>query len=46
MMGTIVLSSMSSSARDVRFGSPPGIGLLMKWMICALSFGAPVVEGG
>ena len=35
MIGTIALSSMSSSARDVRFGRPPGIGLLMKWMTCA-----------
>ena len=36
MIGTIVSSSMSSSARDVRFGRPPGIGLLMKWITCGL----------
>ena len=46
MIGTIASSSMSSSARDVRFGSPPGIGLLMKWMTCALSGGVPTVAGG
>ena len=40
MIGTMVSSSMSSSARDVRFGSPPGIGLLMKWITCAFSGGA------
>ena len=37
MIGTIASSSMSSSAREVRFGSPPGIGLLMKWITCAFS---------
>ena len=46
MIGTIASSSMSSSARDVRLGSPPGIGLLMKWMTCAASAGAPTVAGG
>jgi len=34
--GTMRLSSISSSAREVFFGNPPGIGLLMKWMTCAL----------
>ena len=36
MIGTIGRSSMSSSARAVRFGKPPGIGLLMKWITCAI----------
>ncbi len=46
MIGTIASSSMSSSARDVRFGRPPGIGLLMKWITCAFSAGLPTVAGG
>ena len=46
MIGTIASSSMSSSAREVRFGSPPGIGLLMKWMTCAFTAGLPAVGGG
>ena len=46
MMGTIASSSMSSSARAVRLGSPPGIGLLMKWITCDFSAVLPVVAGG
>ena len=37
---------MSSSAREVRLGSPPGIGLLMKWMTWALIGALPSVAGG
>ena len=37
---------MSSSARAVRFGSPPGIGLLMKCTTCAFSGARPSVAGG
>ena len=37
---------MSSSARAVRFGRPPGIFLLMKWITCSLSGGVPSVDGG
>ena len=32
---------MSSSAREVLFGRPPGIGLLMKWITCAFIGGLP-----
>jgi hypothetical protein len=46
MIGTTASSSMSSSAREVRFGSLPGIGLLMKWMTCALIEALPTVAGG
>ena len=46
MMGTMRSSSTSSSARAVRLGSPPGIGLLMKWITCDFTVGAPVVDGG
>ena len=35
------LSSMSSNAREVFFGRPPGIGLLMMWITCALIDGLP-----
>ena len=37
---------MSSSARAVRFGRPPGIFLLMKWMTCSLIGALPTVAGG
>ena len=37
---------MSSSARAVFFGRPPGIFLLMKWITCSFSGGVPCVEGG
>ncbi len=38
---------MSSSARAVFFGSPPGIFLLTKWITCSVIFGRPpVVAGG
>src|SRR4051812_19071802 len=38
---------MSSSARAVFFGRPPGSFLLMKWMTCSFIFGGPPsVEGG
>src|SRR5690606_40078396 len=46
MMGTIVLSSMSSSARAVFLGRLPGIFLLMKWITCSRTGGLPVVGGG
>ena len=47
MIGTIVGRPRCRGARArVRFGNPPGIGLLMKWMICALSAGGPLVAGG
>src|SRR3954463_5792704 len=46
MIGTYALSSMSSSARAVRFGRLPGIFLLMKWITCSLSGGDPCVDGG
>jgi hypothetical protein len=46
MIGTTVSSSMSSSARDVRLGNPPGIGLLTKWITCAMSGAGPTVAGG
>ena len=37
---------MSSSARAVFFGRPPGIFLLMKWMTCSLIGAVPTVAGG
>ena len=37
---------MSSSARAVFLGRPPGIFLLMKWITCSLSGAAPSVAGG
>jgi hypothetical protein len=37
---------MSSSARAVFFGSPPGIFLLMKWITCSFSGAGPSVAGG
>src|SRR4051812_9760350 len=38
---------MSSKARAVFFGRPPGSFLLMKWMTCSFIFGGPPsVEGG
>ena len=36
---------MSSSARAVRRGNPPGMRLLTKWMTCSLIGGLPVVDG-
>ena len=46
MIGMIVGSSMSSSARAVRFGTPAGIGLFMKCMTCARTGVFPVVDAG
>jgi hypothetical protein len=46
MIGTILLSSMSSSARAVFFGRLPGIFLLTKWITCSTTGGLPVVAGG
>ncbi len=37
---------MSSSARAVRLGRPPGIFLLTKWMTCSRTGALPVVAGG
>ena len=37
---------MSSSARAVFLGRPPGIFLLMKWMTCSFTGAAPNVAGG
>ena len=37
---------MSSSARAVCLGRPPGIFLLMKWMTCSFSGAGPSVAGG
>jgi hypothetical protein len=37
---------MSSSARAVFFGRPPGIFLLTKWITCSRSWRPPVVAGG
>jgi hypothetical protein len=37
---------MSSSARAVFLGRPPGIFLLMKWITCSLSGAVPTVAGG
>jgi hypothetical protein len=39
MIGTILSSSMSSSARAVFFGRLPGIFLLMKWITCSTTGG-------
>ncbi|MNM90940.1 hypothetical protein D3C81_1032200 [compost metagenome] len=46
MIGTISLSSMSSSARAVFLGRLPGIFLLMKWITCSRTGGLPTVAGG
>ena len=35
---------MSSSARAVFFGRPPGIFLLMKWITCSLIGALPTVD--
>jgi hypothetical protein len=37
---------MSSSARAVFLGRPPGIFLLMKWITCSLTGAGPSVAGG
>jgi hypothetical protein len=37
---------MSSSARAVFLGRPPGIFLLMKWITCSLTGAVPTVAGG
>ena len=37
---------MSSKARAVRLGSPPGSFLLMKWITCSLIAAGPTVAGG
>src|SRR4051812_46902083 len=46
MIGIILSSSMSSSARAVFLGRFPGIFLLMKWITCSRTGGLPVVGGG
>ena len=40
------MSSISSSARAVFLGRPPGSFLLMKWITCSLIGAVPTVAGG
>src|SRR3569832_3019792 len=46
MIGMILSSSMSSSARAVFFGRLPGVLRLTKWITCSRTGALPVVGGG
>ena len=44
--GDTLTRALSSSARAVFFGNPPGSFLLMKWITCSLTGAGPTVAGG